>query len=162
MGEGSIIVKNTMLRENPEREAAMEAWIRARDEEEGRRRGVVPQATQVAKPKRTIEEIRVGLDSEIEQVRRKEEAKEALSDIFPLWEELRAWVDEKAAKKLKAKASNCIVFEDTLHGIEAAKRAKMKVAGVATSHHPKEISHADLIIKDFSKINIKKLLSLQK
>lgn len=66
----------------------------------------------------------------------------------------------KAAKKLKSKPSNCIVFEDALHGIEAAKRAGMKVVGIATSHKPKEIAHADMVIKDFSKINLPKLLKL--
>lgn len=66
----------------------------------------------------------------------------------------------KAAKRLKVSPKNCVVFEDAMHGIEAARRAGMKVVGVATSHHPKEIGHTDLVIKDFSKINIQKLKEL--
>ena len=66
----------------------------------------------------------------------------------------------KAAKNLKTKPSRCIIFEDTFHGIEAAKRAGMKVIAVATSHSAKEISHADLVIKDFSQIAMEELSKL--
>ncbi|HYV33635.1 MAG TPA: HAD family phosphatase, partial [Candidatus Limnocylindria bacterium] len=66
----------------------------------------------------------------------------------------------KAARNLKVKPSDCIIFEDTFHGIEAAKRAGMKVVALATSHPAKEIRHADLVIKDFTKIKISKLLKL--
>ncbi len=64
----------------------------------------------------------------------------------------------KAAKKLNARPKDCVVFEDAFHGIEAAQRAGMKVVAVATTHHPKSIAHADLVIKDFDQINIYKLL----
>lgn len=64
----------------------------------------------------------------------------------------------KAAKKLKVSPKKCVVFEDSLNGIKAGQRAKMKVIAVATSHHPKELSHANLVIKDFRKITINKLL----
>jgi len=66
----------------------------------------------------------------------------------------------KSAFKIKTNPQDCIVFEDALNGIEAAKRAKMKVVGVATSHDRKEISHADLVIKDFTQINLAKLEAL--
>lgn len=66
----------------------------------------------------------------------------------------------KAAKRLKVSAKNCIVFEDTFMGIDAAKRAKMKVVGVATSHKSGELKHTDLIIKDFSKVTLENLAKL--
>lgn len=66
----------------------------------------------------------------------------------------------KAAKKLKVNPKNCIVFEDAFMGIEAAKRAGMKVVGVATSHPTKELKHTDLVIKNFSQINLNKLARL--
>ncbi len=66
----------------------------------------------------------------------------------------------KAAKNLKVSPKKCIVFEDALMGILAAKRAGMKVIGVATSHKASELSHTDLVIKDFTRINIEKLAKL--
>jgi len=63
----------------------------------------------------------------------------------------------KAAKKLKVPARQCIVFEDAMMGIEAAKRAGMKVIGVATSHRPSELKHTDLVVKDFTKLSLKKI-----
>lgn len=66
----------------------------------------------------------------------------------------------KAARILKTKPNRCIVFEDAMMGIEAARRAKMKVVGVATSHKPGEINHTDLVIKDFRRFKIEKLRKL--
>jgi beta-phosphoglucomutase len=66
----------------------------------------------------------------------------------------------KAARVLKVKPSNCIVFEDAMMGIEAAKRAGMKVVGVATTHRLHELKHTDLAIKNFSKVNLKQLSDL--
>jgi len=40
----------------------------------------------------------------------------------------------KAAAQLGVPAENCIVFEDALPGIEAARRAGMKSVAIATSH----------------------------
>lgn len=38
-----------------------------------------------------------------------------------------------AAKDLEAKPENCIVFEDSMHGINAARAANMRVIGLTTS-----------------------------
>ena len=43
----------------------------------------------------------------------------------------------KCAKKLRVKPKDCIVVEDSVHGIKAAKRAKMKCIAVATGQHSK-------------------------
>lgn len=61
------------------------------------------------------------------------------------------------AKKLKVRPKECIVFEDTSIGIKAAKRAKMKCIAITTSLPRKRLKSANLIIKGFKDINIKKL-----
>ncbi|OGK17057.1 hypothetical protein A2774_01360 [Candidatus Roizmanbacteria bacterium RIFCSPHIGHO2_01_FULL_39_12c] len=58
------------------------------------------------------------------------------------------------AKKLKVKPNDCAVFEDSYSGVEAAKRAGMKIILVMTSLTQKEIPNANLAIKDFIKINV--------
>ena len=65
-----------------------------------------------------------------------------------------------AAKKLKVQPKSCIVFEDAMLGIQAAKAAGMKVVGVATSHKPSELRHTDLVIKDFRHLKVKNLENL--
>lgn len=56
----------------------------------------------------------------------------------------------KAADALGQLPQNCWVIEDSLHGIEAAKSAGMICLAVAITHSPSELSHADLILEDFT------------
>ena len=58
------------------------------------------------------------------------------------------------AEKLNIPAADCIVFEDSYSGVEAAKRAGMKVVLVMTSHSQKDIPNVDMAIKDFTKISL--------
>ncbi|MBI4226438.1 HAD family phosphatase [Candidatus Roizmanbacteria bacterium] len=60
----------------------------------------------------------------------------------------------KSAQKLKVKPYQCVVFEDSYSGVEAAKKAGMKIVLVMTSHTQKEIRNVDLAIKDFTKISV--------
>lgn len=54
---------------------------------------------------------------------------------------------------------NCVVFEDSLAGLESGKRAGCKIIGVATSHEAWELkSQTDLIIHDFTEA--KRILGL--
>lgn len=55
----------------------------------------------------------------------------------------------KVAARLGYEPSRCIVFEDSLSGVESARRAGAKVIGVATTHSIEELSHTDFIIRDF-------------
>ena len=55
----------------------------------------------------------------------------------------------KVATRLGFEPSRCIVFEDSLSGVESARRAGAKVVGVATTHSEEELSHTDFIIRDF-------------
>lgn len=53
------------------------------------------------------------------------------------------------ADKLKVKPRDCVVFEDSLLGEEAARRAGMTVVAVTTSHRADEFRHARLAVRDF-------------
>lgn len=55
----------------------------------------------------------------------------------------------KVAAKLGYEPSRCIVFEDSLSGVESAQRAGSKVVGVATTHSFDELNHTDFVIQDF-------------
>ena len=56
------------------------------------------------------------------------------------------------ADKLKARPRDCIVFEDSLLGEEAARRAGMAVVAITTSHRPDEFKHARVAVRDFRKL----------
>lgn len=53
----------------------------------------------------------------------------------------------KAAEELGVKPADCIVFEDSPTGVEAARAAGMRVVGVETT--PTEFQGVDLRIQDF-------------
>jgi len=65
----------------------------------------------------------------------------------------------RAAELLGLKAENCIVFEDSLTGIQAAQSAGMRVIGIATSLSPEELSHTWKVIHDFSELTVNDLFS---
>ncbi len=67
-----------------------------------------------------------------------------------------------AATKLGLRPEECIVFEDAEAGIEAAKRACMKVVALATTFSREflEDTDADYIIDDFRDISIELLHSI--
>jgi len=56
------------------------------------------------------------------------------------------------ADKLKARPKDCVVFEDSLLGEEAARRAGMKVVAITTSHRADEFKSAALALRDFRKL----------
>lgn len=66
----------------------------------------------------------------------------------------------KASSLLNVKPTDCIVFEDSVVGVTAAKRANMKCVAI-TSSNPREIlekENPDLIIDDYTEIDIEDLL----
>ncbi|HEX2869524.1 MAG TPA: HAD family phosphatase [Ignavibacteriales bacterium] len=67
-----------------------------------------------------------------------------------------------SAEAINYQPSQCVVFEDSLSGIQAAKNAGMKVVGVATTHHPSELKNVDLVIKDFHELDIEKIRAMFK
>lgn len=53
----------------------------------------------------------------------------------------------RAAESLRVKPGDCVVFEDSATGVEAAGRARMRVVGVGT--HEKRLENVDFMIRDF-------------
>jgi beta-phosphoglucomutase family hydrolase len=68
----------------------------------------------------------------------------------------------KAAQRLDYPPELCLVFEDSLAGIQAAINAGMKVIGVATTNPPEKIQRAELVIKDFTEIDLDRITEMMK
>jgi len=66
----------------------------------------------------------------------------------------------KAAKVLNLDVKDCLVFEDSFHGIESAVRAGMKVIGVATTHPSEKLKSTIRNISDFTEINAADIIQL--
>lgn len=66
----------------------------------------------------------------------------------------------KTVEALNYKPTSCIVFEDSLSGIKAAKGAGCKVVGVSTTHTAEEMKDTDFTIKDFTNLSIEALMEL--
>lgn len=63
-----------------------------------------------------------------------------------------------AARQLGVLPHECIVIEDSAHGIHAAKAAGMFCIGINTSKRPEQIKDADLKIENYSDIDLLKIL----
>jgi beta-phosphoglucomutase len=59
----------------------------------------------------------------------------------------------KAAQKLAVAASNCVVVEDAIHGVQAGKAARMAVVAVTTTRTKAELTEADMIVDSLAEIN---------
>ena len=56
---------------------------------------------------------------------------------------------------------NCVVFEDSLHGLEAGRRAEMKVVGLSTTNSKETIKDlADMVIPDFRNYTVNDMIDL--
>jgi len=65
------------------------------------------------------------------------------------------------AKKLKVKPENCLVIEDAVNGLQAAKKAGMKAVAVLTKFHKKEeFKDVDLVVRSIKNLNYYKLRNL--
>lgn len=60
----------------------------------------------------------------------------------------------KAAKKMKVKPKECVVVEDAVSGIKAARNAGMFCIGVATTFPRVKLKDADLIIDNLSELKV--------
>ena len=67
----------------------------------------------------------------------------------------------RAARRIRAKPSECIVFEDSLSGVEAAARAGMPCVALSTTMTARELrGRAALIVKNYKSKKLKGLLAL--
>ena len=65
------------------------------------------------------------------------------------------------AEILGVERDNCIVFEDSFHGIEAGNRAGMKVIGLATTNSAEAIADkCALVIPDFTDFSVEKMMGV--
>lgn len=58
-----------------------------------------------------------------------------------------------AAKKMNLSPRNCVVVEDSVHGLKGAQTAGMICVGVATTHSHEQLQIADLIIDTAGEIS---------
>lgn len=65
----------------------------------------------------------------------------------------------KTAEALDFKPENCVVFEDSLSGVESAKNAGCKVVGITTTHSREELHQTDLVIDNFTGFDPQKMIS---
>lgn len=67
-----------------------------------------------------------------------------------------------ACERLNLRPSECVVFEDAVLGVEAARRAGMKCIGIDRYNNPKRLDNADRVVSDLSEVEIKTLRMLFK
>ena len=60
----------------------------------------------------------------------------------------------KAAAAMHLAPEQCVVVEDAVLGIEAARNAGMAVVAISTIMPPERLQHADMVIKDFTEVNV--------
>lgn len=60
----------------------------------------------------------------------------------------------KTSQLLACSPQFCLVFEDSIPGLQAAKNAGMKVIALTTTYPPAELRDADLIINDFTEVDL--------
>ena len=64
----------------------------------------------------------------------------------------------RAAERLGASPAECVVFEDSPHGVEAAKRGGMKCVAVTNSHPPETLIAADRVVDSLEEIDLVQLI----
>lgn len=65
----------------------------------------------------------------------------------------------KTAKALNFEPDRCVVFEDSLAGVDSARSAGCKVVGITTTHTREELKDTDLVIDNFVGLDPKELVS---
>lgn len=68
-----------------------------------------------------------------------------------------------AAAKLGVKPEECLVFEDAISGVVAARKAGMRVITITSTHTREQLLEAapDLIVEDFRSISLDTIMKLQ-
>jgi HAD superfamily hydrolase (TIGR01509 family) len=69
---------------------------------------------------------------------------------------------QKAAEELGVRREDCFVFEDSFAGLEAGRKAQMRVIGLATTNSPASMEgHCDIVIPNFDDFHFDKLIKHQ-
>lgn len=66
----------------------------------------------------------------------------------------------KAAQSLSTPPELCVVVEDSVAGVEAARRAGMACVGVATTWPRERLAGADLVVDSLEELSVERLRSL--
>jgi beta-phosphoglucomutase family hydrolase len=66
----------------------------------------------------------------------------------------------KAAELLNVAPQHCLVFEDAIAGIEAARTAGMNVVGIASSLPKEKLTDTDMVINNFTEITVDEILKI--
>ncbi|CDZ76137.1 Phosphorylated carbohydrates phosphatase [Legionella massiliensis] len=61
------------------------------------------------------------------------------------------------AKQLNVPPSECLVIEDTPHGVDAAKAAGMQAIAILTSYKKDQFQHADKVITNFNQLIVEEV-----
>jgi beta-phosphoglucomutase family hydrolase len=64
-----------------------------------------------------------------------------------------------AAKRLHVDPSQCLVLEDAVNGVAAAKAAGMKCIAITNTHEDVALAAADLVVDSFSELSIQSVIS---
>lgn len=67
-----------------------------------------------------------------------------------------------AAENLSLKSENCVVIEDSLAGIEAAKAAQMFIIALTTTRRRDELTDADIIAAGLHELTVKDFVTIFK
>jgi HAD superfamily hydrolase (TIGR01509 family) len=65
-----------------------------------------------------------------------------------------------AAGKLGVSPEHCVIFEDSLNGIEAAQRSGARVVAVLTTHKANELPPVDMVLENFENLELHRLQNL--
>jgi beta-phosphoglucomutase-like phosphatase (HAD superfamily) len=66
----------------------------------------------------------------------------------------------KAAEKLEVQAEDCLIIEDSEHGVNGAHQAGAKVIGFNRAKDKnQDLSKADFIIEEYNQENLNKILN---
>ncbi|MBN2407104.1 MAG: beta-phosphoglucomutase family hydrolase [Elusimicrobia bacterium] len=65
-----------------------------------------------------------------------------------------------AAERLSVSPGTCVVFEDAVLGVRAAKRAAMYCVGVDRYDSPSRLAEADTVVKDISELSFDSIVNL--
>jgi HAD superfamily hydrolase (TIGR01509 family) len=66
----------------------------------------------------------------------------------------------KASLQLEIPATHCIVIEDSIPGIQAARSAGMRCIAVTTTNPPEALSQADIVVETMDQLSIQQVESL--